>query len=47
MQNARPGVPGSDAIFHARSKDLKKWEVYSKGGKWDDTMTPAKWAPMS
>ena len=43
---SNPGVPGSDAIFHARSKDLKKWEVYGRGGKWDDTMTPAKWAPV-
>ena len=23
------GYPGCDAIFHARSKDLKHWEVYS------------------
>ncbi len=43
---SNPGVPGSDAIFHARSKDLKKWEVYGKDGKWDDTMDPTKWTPV-
>jgi len=30
---ANPNVPGADAIFHARSKDLLKWEVYSAGRK--------------
>lgn len=25
-----PGWPGCDAIFHARSKDLTTWEVYSE-----------------
>ena len=44
--HTNPGVPGADAIFHARSKDLRQWEVYSKGGAWDATMTPAKWAPV-
>ena len=33
------GYPGCDAIFHARSKDLKHWEVYSGEGQWDSTMT--------
>ncbi len=41
-----PGVPGCDAIFHARSKDLKTWEVYSHGGQWDRTMNPKKWAAV-
>lgn len=41
-----PGVPGCDAIFHARSKDLRHWEIYSKGGTWDATMAPVKWAPV-
>jgi predicted GH43/DUF377 family glycosyl hydrolase len=44
--HANPGIPGCDAIFHARSKDLKTWEVYSKDGRWDTTMTPAKWVPV-
>jgi sucrose-6-phosphate hydrolase SacC (GH32 family) len=44
--HANPGIPGCDAIFHARSKDLKTWEVYGKDGSWDTTMTPAKWAPV-
>jgi len=46
VAHVNPGIPGADAIFHARSKDLKKWEVYSKGGTWDATMTPAKWEPV-
>ncbi len=41
-----PGVPGCDAIFCARSKDLLTWEVFSRGDAWDNTMTPAKWAPV-
>ena len=41
-----PGVPGCDAIFHARSKDLENWEVFSKGGAWDTTMDPSKWVPV-
>ena len=34
------------AIFFARSKDLKEWEIYSKKGKWDKTMNPQKWEPV-
>jgi len=41
-----PDVPGCDAIYHARSKDLGTWEVYCKGGSWDTTMTPLKWSPV-
>ena len=44
--HSNPGVPGSDAIFHARSKDLKSWEVYSKGGEWDRRTNPQKWKPV-
>jgi hypothetical protein len=44
--HANPDVPGCDAIFHARSRDLRTWEVYSKGDTWDRTMNPAKWAPV-
>lgn len=44
------GYPGVDAIFHARSKDLQKWEVYAgskdKQDQWDDAMDPKKWVPV-
>lgn len=40
------GYPGCDAIFHARSKNLKKWEVYSGEGRWDATMDPKLWVPV-
>ncbi len=40
------GVPGCDAIFHARSKDLQRWEVYSGHQRWDATMDPTKWVPV-
>ena len=43
---ANPDIPGADAIYHARSKDLKTWEVYSKDGSWDTTMDPTKWWPV-
>lgn len=40
-----------DAVYHARSKDLLKWEVYS--GKdasghltWDTSQSPKLWAPV-
>ncbi len=38
--------PGADAIFHARSKDLKNWEVWSRDESWDITMDPQKWTPV-
>ncbi|MFP6669634.1 MAG: hypothetical protein VB876_20150 [Pirellulales bacterium] len=44
--HSNKNVPGSDAIFHARSKDLRFWEVYSRGNTWDATMNPKKWAPV-
>ncbi|MDP6118327.1 MAG: hypothetical protein QGG53_41210 [Planctomycetota bacterium] len=44
--HSNPGIPGCDAIFHARSKDLKSWEIFSEGGKWDREMTPGKWKPV-
>ena len=40
------GYSGCDAIFHARSRDLKKWEVYSGGGRWDSTVNPKLWVPV-
>ncbi len=41
-----PGVPGCDAIFCARSKNLRDWEVFTGREEWDATMSPAKWAPV-
>jgi hypothetical protein len=46
VDHANSEIPGCDAIFHARSKDLLSWEVYSKGDNWDATMDPAKWASV-
>lgn len=43
---ANPGIPGADAIYHARSADLITWEVYCKDGSWDTTMNPARWKPV-
>jgi hypothetical protein len=44
------GYPGVDAIFHARSKDLKKWEVYAgtndKKDQWDEKMDAKRWVPI-
>ncbi len=37
---------GCDAVFHARSRDLEKWEIWCGDGVWDDTMTPALWRPV-
>jgi len=39
-------IPGCDAIFHARSKDLLAWEVYCGGDRWDAAMDPARWVPV-
>ncbi|MEN6457790.1 MAG: hypothetical protein ABFC63_02580 [Thermoguttaceae bacterium] len=40
-------MPGCDAIFLARSKDLRRWEVYageqSGQRRWDTTMNPRLW----
>ncbi len=44
--HANKKIPGCDAIFHARSKDLKNWAVYSGEGSWDATVNPAKWTPV-
>lgn len=37
---------GCDAVFHARSRDLKTWEVWCGEGRWDATMTPERWRPV-
>jgi predicted GH43/DUF377 family glycosyl hydrolase len=44
--HANKGIPGADAIFHARSKDLVNWEVWSRNHSWDATMDPEKWVPV-
>lgn len=44
--HANKNFPGCDAIFHARSKDLKDWEVYCGDQTWDTEMDPKKWVPV-
>jgi len=44
--HANATFPGCDAIYHARSKDLKQWEIYSKESTWDATMDPKCWVPV-
>ena len=44
--DTNPGILGCDAIFHARSKNLKDWEVYSGLGQWNATMSPKHWQPV-
>ena len=39
-EQLNPGIPGCDAIYHARSKDLQTWEVYSGAGEWDTVFFP-------
>ena len=44
--NQSLGLTGCDMIFHARSRDLAHWEVYSGNEAWDASMTPSKWVPV-
>jgi len=44
--HANPGLPGADAIFHARSRDLTNWEVYAGEQGWDTLMQPVRWVPV-
>lgn len=44
--HSNPRWPGSDAIFHARSKDLLEWEVYAGDAGWDSAMDPERWFPV-
>lgn len=45
--NAHLSIPGCDMIFHARSKDLERWEVWCGDGQWDATgLEIAKWRPI-
>jgi hypothetical protein len=45
-EDGNPKYPGCDAIYHARSKDLKTWEIYAGEGQWDTTMNPKTWVPV-
>ncbi len=50
-EDNNPKWGGGDAIYHARSRDLKGWEVYAgddTAGKptWDLTCKPALWTPV-
>jgi len=45
-EHANPGLRGADAIFHARSKDLMDWEIYSGDTEWDTQMRPERWVPV-
>ena len=44
--DGNPDIPGCDAIYHARSRDLKRWEVWLGNGRWSAEMEPAAWAPV-
>lgn len=44
-EDCNPGFSGCDAIYAARSKDLRQWEVWC-GGDWDAEMEPARWVPV-
>ena len=44
--DTNPGRSGCDAIFHARSHDLKTWEIYAGNKTWDTSMNPARWEPV-
>jgi len=45
-EQSNPKWPGCDAIFHARAKDLKTWEVYGENQTRDTTMNPKLWVPV-
>lgn len=46
FEDCNPGVPGCDSIYLARSKDLKRWEVYAGNMGWDNNMDPKYWVPV-
>lgn len=37
---------GCDAIFHARSRDLRTWEVWRGNEQWDAQIKPESWRPV-
>jgi hypothetical protein len=42
-QQCNPGLPGCDAIYTARSKDLKNWEVFCGDGNWGGKEKISSW----
>lgn len=46
VTDCNAGSAGCDAIFHARGRDLDRWEVYCGGATWDATMNPKTWTPV-
>ena len=46
LDHTNQSFPGCDAIFHARSKDMLKWEVYSGKNRWDSDLNPKVWQPV-
>ena len=46
VEDCNPGYEGCDAIYHARSRDLEHWEVYSGPGMWDAGMNADRWVPV-
>ncbi len=46
-EDDNPGHAGADAVFTARSKDLREWEVYAGEAGWDTTMTPGNCMPLN
>ncbi len=46
VEDCNPEYLGCDGIFHARSKDLKHWEVFCKDGSWDTTKNIEMWAAV-
>jgi hypothetical protein len=44
--DGNPDFPGCDAIFHARSKDLRDWKIWSGDDGWNGDMKPGRWRPV-
>ncbi len=52
--DGNPDIPGCDAVYHARSRDLNHWEFYTgsvlaeEGAPrdWDAEMRPERWTPV-
>ncbi len=45
-EDTNPDIPGCDAIYHARSRNLLHWEIWQGDGQWDTEMQPTTWAPV-
>lgn len=47
VEICNPGWPGCDATFHARSRDMKSWDVYCGPDAWDPGGRDAtRWVPV-